>query len=162
MSKTKTSSAASTKKGGKAKGAPAPAAPAAETPRGKGGKRKGEAEAPVAAIPATVPVQAEPLAAAPAEPAKAGKRLAKGKADNPKKVGALDAAARLLGEAGRSMTCQEMIDGMAAKGYWTTPGGKTPAATLYSAILREMNVKGDAARFAKTSRGQFGLKSEGK
>ena len=32
------------------------------------------------------------------------------------------------------MNCQEMIEAMAAKGYWKSPGGKTPAATLYSAI----------------------------
>jgi hypothetical protein len=40
----------------------------------------------------------------------------------------------------------------AAKGYWTSPGGKTPAATLYSAILRELAHKGSDARFAKTER----------
>lgn len=55
------------------------------------------------------------------------------------------------------MTCGEMIDGMAAKGYWTSPGGKTP-----DAILREMKAKGEAARFAKTGRGLFGLKAESK
>ncbi len=46
---------------------------------------------------------------------------------------------------------------MAAKGYWTSPGGQTPHATLYSAILREINSKGDAARFTKADRGQFTL-----
>ncbi len=48
-----------------------------------------------------------------------------------------------------------MIEAMAAKKYWTSPGGKTPAATLYSAILREVNTKGNAARFRKTDRGKF-------
>jgi hypothetical protein len=28
------------------------------------------------------------------------------------------------------MTCKELIGAMAAKGYWTSPGGKTPEATL--------------------------------
>ena len=56
------------------------------------------------------------------------------------------------------MNCQEMIDAMAAKGYWTSPGGKTPAATLYSAILRELATKGADARFAKTERGKFARK----
>src|SRR5262249_42398563 len=51
-----------------------------------------------------------------------------------KKTSALDAAARVLGEAGKPMNCQEMITDMAAKGYWTSPGGKTPAATLYTAV----------------------------
>ena len=41
---------------------------------------------------------------------------------------------RVLGETGQSMSCPEMIGAMAAKGYWTSPGGKTPHATLYSAI----------------------------
>ena len=41
------------------------------------------------------------------------------------------------------------------KGYWKSPGGKTPHATLYSAILREIDAKGDAARFRKTDRGKF-------
>jgi hypothetical protein len=72
-----------------------------------------------------------------------------------KKVSALDAAARVLGEAGRPMTCQELIEAMAAKGYWKSPAGKTPAATLYSAILREVATKGTGARFRKMDRGKF-------
>jgi hypothetical protein len=73
-----------------------------------------------------------------------------------KKVSALDAAARVLAEAGQALTCKEMIEVMAAKGYWTSPGGQTPDATLYSAILRELSVKGADARFQKTERGKFG------
>ena len=72
-----------------------------------------------------------------------------------KKMSALDAAARVLAEAGRAMTCKEMVEVMAAKGYWTSPGGATPDATLYSAILRELSVKGADARFQKTERGKF-------
>ena len=70
-------------------------------------------------------------------------------------MSALDAAARVLAEAGQSMTCKEMIEVMAAKGYWTSPGGLTPDATVYSAILRELSVKGADARFQKTERGKF-------
>jgi hypothetical protein len=72
-----------------------------------------------------------------------------------KKVSALDAAARVLSEKGVAMTCQELIGAMAAKGYWTSPGGKTPHATLYSAILRELATKGDASRFRKAAPGRF-------
>jgi len=50
-----------------------------------------------------------------------------------------------------------MIEPMAAKKYWSSPGGKTPAATLYSAILREIQTKGKEARFRKTERGKFAL-----
>jgi hypothetical protein len=71
-----------------------------------------------------------------------------------KKVSALDAA-KVLEETGQAMTCQEMIAQMAAKGYWTSPKGRTPAATLYSAVLREIAAKGEDARFVKTERGKF-------
>src|SRR5258708_234832 len=57
-----------------------------------------------------------------------------GGAAKPKKVSALDAAALVLQESGAAMNCQEMIAAMAAKGYWTSPGGKTPHSTLYSAL----------------------------
>ena len=43
--------------------------------------------------------------------------------------------------------------GDGGKDYWTSPGGKTPDATLYSAILREIDTKGAEARFVKTERG---------
>ena len=73
----------------------------------------------------------------------------------PKKLSALDAAVRVLEETKQAMTCPEMIETMAAKSYWTSPGGKTPAATLYSAILRELKAKGKDSRFKKTERGKF-------
>ena len=78
-------------------------------------------------------------------------------AEQPKKLSALDAAARVLGESGQAMNCQEMIEAMAAKGYWTSPAGKTPGATLSSAILRELKMKGTDARFRKTEPGKFAL-----
>ena len=78
-----------------------------------------------------------------------------GAATKAKKLSALDAAAKVLTETGQPMTCQEMIQAMAAKGYWTSPGGQTPQATLYSAIAREINRKGSNARFKKTERGKF-------
>jgi hypothetical protein len=71
------------------------------------------------------------------------------------KHSALDAAAKVLGETATPMTCKELIEAMAAKGYWTSPGGKTPHATLYAAILRETVTKGANARFKKTERGKF-------
>jgi hypothetical protein len=73
----------------------------------------------------------EPAPAAPAKPKRQRKAPA---APKEKKVTALDAAARVLAEAGAAMTTQEMIEAMAAKGYWTSPAGKTPAATLYTAV----------------------------
>ena len=74
-----------------------------------------------------------------------------------KRLSALEAAAKVLAESGQPMRCTELIAAMAAKGYWTSPGGKTPASTLYSALLRELKTKKDQARFRKTERGKFGL-----
>ena len=74
-----------------------------------------------------------------------------------KKTSALDAAARVLGESKEPLNTKQMIEAMATKGYWTSPGGKTPHATLYAAILREITVKGKEARFKKTDRGHFTL-----
>jgi HB1, ASXL, restriction endonuclease HTH domain len=76
--------------------------------------------------------------------------------DHPK-LGALAAAAKVLAETGQAMTCQELIAAMAARGYWTSPGGKTPASTLYAALAREIHTKKDQARFRKSGRGTFAL-----
>lgn len=74
------------------------------------------------------------------------------------KLGALDAAAKVLGETGTPMNCKQLIEMMAAKRYWTSPGGKTPSATLYSAILKELTTKDKDSRFVKVDRGQFALR----
>ena len=63
----------------------------------------------------------------------------------------------MLAEAGRALTCPEMIAAMAAGGYWSSPAGQTPAATLYSALLREITTKGPRSRFRKAGRGLFAL-----
>lgn len=101
--------------------------------------------------PATIklakqPKEEAPKKAKPAVPAKTGK------------LGALDAAAKVLGETGKPMNCKELIEAMATSGYWSTPNGKTPHATLYSAILKELRTKGAESRFKKIARGQFALR----
>lgn len=68
----------------------------------------------------------------------------------------LDAAAAVLREGGAPMQTRAMVAVMKERNLWTT-NAPTPAATLYSAILREMKVKGTASRFVKTGRGHFGL-----
>src|SRR4051812_12361176 len=84
------------------------------------------------------------------------KKATKAKTDAaPKRTSAIDAAAKLLESSKVPMTCKELIEAMATKGLWSSPGGKTPHATLYSAILREINAKGKEARFKKTDRGHF-------
>ena len=74
-----------------------------------------------------------------------------------RKPSALDAAARVLSENGQPMATKEMIGAMAEQGYWESPGGKTPHATLYAAILREIQQKGEQRRFRKVESGKFAL-----
>ncbi len=90
--------------------------------------------------------------------AKGEKTKKSAKAKQPKmesKLSALDAAAQVLASSAEPLNAKQMIEQMAAKGLWTSPGGKTPHATLYSAILREIQTKGKEARFKKTERGHF-------
>jgi hypothetical protein len=74
------------------------------------------------------------------------------------KMSALDAAAQILAGSKEPLNTKAMIEQMAAKGLWSSPAGKTPAATLYAAILREINEKGSEARFQKVDRGQFTIR----
>jgi hypothetical protein len=114
-------------------------------------KKAAEAEAAAKADAAAAP-EAKQATDAPAKT-----KTPKAKAEpKPKKVSALDAAARVLDEQGKPMTCQEMIEEMSRKKYWTSPDGATPQATLYAAIIREIKVKGKDTRFVKTERGKFG------
>lgn len=71
-----------------------------------------------------------------------------------KKASGLDAAAQVLRDVGEPMRCKEIVQKMLDKGLWAT-GGKTPHATIYAAILREIQTKGADARFMKTDRGLF-------
>ena len=73
------------------------------------------------------------------------------------KLSALDAAAKVLGETRTAMNCKALIEAMAAKGYWKSPGGATPWSTLYASIIKEIAAKGKESRFQKTDRGQFAL-----
>ena len=77
-----------------------------------------------------------------------------------KKLSALDAAALVLREAGQPMGCLELIAQMAAKGYWTSPKGKTPSSTLYAALMREVQQKGKESRFVKTGPGRFAYRGD--
>ena len=72
------------------------------------------------------------------------------------KLSGLDAAARVLEEAGEALNCKQIVEGAFEKGYWAS-GGKTPHATIYSAILREIQNKGEDSRFRKAERGKFEL-----
>jgi hypothetical protein len=81
----------------------------------------------VPAIPAAT-AKKKPLAKPDAPPS------AEPSAATTKKLSALDAAALVLREAGQPLSCPELIAQMAAKGYWSSPKGLTPAATLYTVV----------------------------
>jgi len=77
------------------------------------------------------------------------------KAAKPKRVSLLDAAATVLRGEKQPMTARAIVEAVTAKGLWKSPGGKTPHATLYAAMIREIRKKGKDARFEKVDRGQF-------
>ena len=102
--------------------------------------------------PALPPVETPPANAV------GGKKQGKAKEAKPKKMSCLDAAAKVLADAGTAMTTGEMIEAMGKANLWSSPNGRTPAATLYSAVLREINTKATDSRFVKTERGKFAAK----
>lgn len=91
-----------------------------------------------------------------------GERGAKGGqpvAEGGKAMSLMDAAVNILSQGtGDPMRCKDIVDLAVQRGLWTPRTGKTPASTLYAAILREIVTKGDASRFVKTERGRFALK----
>ncbi|MCC5786902.1 MAG: winged helix-turn-helix domain-containing protein [Phycisphaerales bacterium] len=70
-----------------------------------------------------------------------------------KRTSGLDFAAAVLAKAGEPLAAKAIAERAIAAGWKTS--GKTPHATLYAAITREIARKGDAARFKKTDRGLF-------
>jgi len=143
------------------KAAPEPAPEAAPVEQATPAEQApAEQAAPVEQAATEQPAVAESTTTETATPAAKHKRQRMAAAEpKEKKMSALDAAARVLAETGTPMSCPEMIEVMSAKGYWTSPGGQTPVATLYSPILREPAKKGAYSRFVKTDRGKFGPKS---
>ncbi len=102
---------------------------------------------------------------APAAETRVRKRTAKptsetasGTAGGEKKLSCVKAALQVLETTGEPMNAQEMITAMVEQNLWESPGGKTPHATLYSAILRDLK-RGDESRFVKTERGRFTVRA---
>ena len=73
-----------------------------------------------------------------------------------KRVGLVDAAILVLTGRQQADELKDIVKAILAKKLWST-SGKTPGATLYSCILREIQKKGAEARFKKVDRGQFAL-----
>ena len=127
---------------------------------------KVEAKKPATLVDPRIAEKARALDAAVAKLATPGLKATRTEAPKaePKKarkMGALDAAAIVLADAGKPMRSKDLIAEMAKRGLWTSPGGKTPEATLYAAILREIGAKGTAARFARAGKGEFASTKKG-
>ena len=76
--------------------------------------------------------------------------------DTQAKKGCLAAAVEVLKDAKEAMSAKAIVTVAIERGLWTT-SGKTPEATLYAAIIREIAKKGDGSRFRKAARGRFEL-----
>jgi hypothetical protein len=109
------------------------------------------------AKPASEFVTCGPMLIEITPPAKAKTAKKKATPAQAEKLSQIAAAERVLADAGEPMTCKAMVGAMTAKGLWSSPGGKTPEATLYSSLLRLIRAKGKDARFTKVARGQFAL-----
>jgi hypothetical protein len=91
----------------------------------------------------------------PVKPATPAPQPARAKVPaKPKRLSGLDAAAQLLAGSKEPLRCAELAERVLAKGLWKTTG-KTPAATLNAAMLREIRDKGKESRFRKAGRGLF-------
>lgn len=71
----------------------------------------------------------------------------------------LDFAAKVLAEAGEPLAAKAIAERAIAAGWQTK--GKTPQATLYAAMLREITKKGPESRFKKVDRGLFAATTTG-
>ncbi len=101
--------------------------------------------------------KAAPAKAAKAPAAKTAKAApAPSERAVPKKgLSLLNAAAAVLERSDEPMSVGAMIEKAKETGLWTPGSGKTPAQTLYSAIVREIKEKESASRFRKDGRGRF-------
>jgi hypothetical protein len=148
----------------------APKTAAKKAPAPKKATPKVEAKKPATLVDPRIAEKAKALDAAVAKLATPSLKATRKEAPKPgtksepkkaRKMGALDAAAIVLADAGKPMRSKDLIAEMAKRGLWTSPGGKTPEATLYAAILREIGAKGAAARFARAGKGEFASTKKG-
>lgn len=156
-----------------AKGEKADAAPSAtksDAPLHEGTITRADGEVVKVTVPANHSEQGGPTEATPKAPNPKKPRGTKGekrkaekapkppkpaKAKKPKRISALDAAAIVLADTKKSMRAIDLIAEIQTRGLWSSPKGKTPEASLYAAMIREISARGKDARFAKHDRGLF-------
>lgn len=96
-----------------------------------------------------------PKAAKKATAAKPAPATAKPAAEA-RKPSLLSAAVEILKRVDEPLGAKDLATRVIDEGLWATKG-KTPEATLYSAMIREIAQKGEQARFRKVGRGRFAL-----
>ncbi len=119
----------------------------------------------IGAKPAPAPESPVVVAAGSPRPPKAKKgakpRAAKApKQAKPKRMSGLDACAKVLEGAGKPMGAKDMVEKAIERGLWKS-GGKTPEATIYAAIIRDIAARGKESRFKKVDRGLFAFNGKG-
>lgn len=70
-----------------------------------------------------------------------------------KRLSGLDIVAKVLAGAKEPLNAKAIAERAMAAGWKTS--GKTPHATLYAAMIREISAKGSESRFKKADRGMF-------
>jgi len=115
--------------------------------------KKAPAKKPTRANTAATAAKGKAKATTKATPASNATRA--NDAAKPKRVSGLDLAAKILAEAKEPLQAKAIAKRAIAAGWKTN--GKTPHATLYAAMIREIAKKGEDARFIKTDRGLFEL-----
>ena len=98
-----------------------------------------------------VPAETSPKAKKPGKPKATKTKPNK----STKRVSALDAAFTVLRGRKQPMNVKDLIEAMATRKLWKSPGGATPHATLAAALIGEISKKGKQSRFKKVSPGQF-------
>ncbi len=88
-----------------------------------------------------------------AKGSKATKAVKTPKEKKVRKLSGLDLAAQVLTESKEPLNAKTIAERAIAAGWKTS--GKTPHATLYAAMIREIATKGKTARFRKADRGLF-------
>ena len=120
------------------------------TPK-KATPKKAPAKKPARTNTAATVAKAKPKATTKAKTAKNATRAKD--AAKPKRISGLDLAAKVLAKASEPLNAKTIAERAIASGWKTS--GKTPHATLYAAMIREIAKKGKSARFVKTDRGLF-------
>ena len=125
------------------------------TPKRRSKKAPVATTSPTSATVAKAPAEASEKATTPKgrDTSQTGAKVAKPK--KRKKISGLTAAFMVLIDADKELGTKKIVELAAEKGWWKS-GAATPHATIYAAITRELDTKGNDSRFQRgKNRGTF-------